>query len=649
LSFANRGIIIMGALFPALPLLFNPQNLTLKMTITNPRGLAPLSIAIIITLTIIPQCLAAKAADEAVAVETAWSVDRARPGDAILLAIVADIKKGFHLNADERQIKSFEDFKPIPTKVTVVEAPDIITIESPHYPPAVPFRAQYANGDLMSYNGRIVIYLPVRLETAAAAGSLELELQLQYQACTDTYCLFPKKVSLKVSLPVAETGAAVSKINTVLFAGYNPAVTDLDTTGVDFDLFGWTFSINTASGSGLILLLVVAAFGGMLLNFTPCVLPLIPIKIISLSHVAQNRRQCFMLGLAMFLGVLVFWLALGAMIALVSGFSATNQLFQYPAFTIIVGIIIAIMATGMFGFFSMRLPNFIYMINPEQDTLRGSFGLGILAAILSTPCTAPFMGAAAAWAATQPPWTTLVTFAAIGIGMALPYLVLSASPALVEKMPKTGPASILIKEVMGLFMLAAAAYFIGVGLTAIFSSPPNPPSKLYWWPVMLFCLAAGGWLAVRTLQVASAQKIKATFTALGILVIAFSAWGAVRLTDKGPVDWVYYTEERFKAATNERKAIVMVFTAEWCLNCKAMEQGVLTSPAIVTLFKRDNIVPMKVDITGHNPAGKAKLREVGNLTIPLLVIFAPDGRQVFKNDYYTVEQIKKAVARALQT
>jgi thiol:disulfide interchange protein DsbD len=240
---------------------------------------------------------------------------------------------------------------------------------------------------------------------------------------------------------------------------------------------------------------MTAALGGMLLNFTPCVLPLIPIKIISLSHVAQNRRQCFLLGLAMFLGVLVFWLILGMLIALVSGFSATNQLFQYPAFTIIVGIIIGVMASGMFGFFAMRLPNFIYMINPEQDTLHGSFGLGILAAILSTPCTAPFMGAAAAWAATQPASTTLATFAAIGIGMALPYLVLSASPALVEKMPKAGPASVLIKEVMGLFMLAAAAYFIGVGLTTIFSAPPNPPSRLYWWPVMLFSLAAGGWLA----------------------------------------------------------------------------------------------------------------------------------------------------------
>jgi thiol:disulfide interchange protein DsbD len=305
------------------------------------------------------------------------------------------------------------------------------------------------------------------------------------------------------------------------------------------------------------------------------------------------------------------------------------------------------MATGMFGFFSVRLPNFIYMINPEQDTLPGSFGLGILAAILSTPCTAPFMGAAAAWAATQPASTTLTTFAAIGIGMALPYLVLSTSPGLVEKMPKTGPASVLIKEVMGLFMLAAATYFIGVGLAAIFSTPPNPPSRIYWWPVMAFSLAAGGWLAYRTLQIASGKKIKAFFTGFGILVIAFSAWGAVRLTDQGPIDWVYYTEKRFEAANNDKKVVVLVFSAEWCLNCEALEQGVLNNPKVAELFERNDVIPMKVDITGNNPEGKAKLREVGNLTIPLLVIFSPSGEQEFKSDFYTVEQILDAVNNAL--
>ena len=614
----------------------------------NKRWFGPLVLAIFATFILIPHGLATNDADEAVAVKTVWSVNHARPGDSVLLAIVADINKGFHINADERQLKSFEDFKPIPTKISVVEAPDAITIEAPRYPQAKPFKAQYAAGDLMSYEGQIIIYLPIKLEETVEPGSLDLKLKFQYQACTDSYCLFPKRITLTETLSVVKTGTTVSKINQEFFTGYDTPEAAPTTTDVDFDLFGWAFSIDTATGFGLFLLLVTAAFGGMLLNFTPCVLPLIPIKIISLSHVAQNRKQCFMLGLAMFLGVLVFWLALGVMIALVSGFSATNQLFQYPAFTIIVGIVIGIMATGMFGFFSMRLPNFIYMINPEQDTLQGSFGLGILAAILSTPCTAPFMGAAAAWAATQPPSTTLATFAAIGIGMALPYLVLSASPALVEKMPKTGPASVLIKEVMGLLMLAAAAYFIGVGLAAVLSSPPNPPSKLYWWPVMLFSFAAGGWLAYRTLQIASGKKIKAFFTVLGILVIAFSAWGAVRLTDQGPIDWVYYTEKRFEAATNERKVIVMIFTAEWCLNCKVIEQGVLNSPRILTLFKRDNVVPMKVDITGNNPAGKAKLRNVGNLTIPLLVIFSPNGKQVFKSDFYTVEQVLDAVTDAMQ-
>ncbi len=589
------------------------------------------------------------AEEEVVTVTTAWPVDRARPGDSVMLAIVADIKEGYHINADARQAKPFENFKPYPTKVTVVDATPGIIMELPRYPRAVPIEVQYATGDLMSFEGKTVIYLPIRLEDTLMPGELSLKLEFEYQACAASYCLFPKKVKFDESLAVVETGATISKINRELFAGYGAGPTVEHSRGVDFDLFGWTFSIDISSGLGLILLLLTAAAGGVLLNFTPCVLPLIPIKIISLSHVAKNRRQCFMLGLAMFLGVLAFWIALGIMIALVSDFSATNQLFQYPAFTILIGLIIGGMAGGMFGFFSMRLPHFIYMINPQQNTLRGSFGLGILAAILSTPCTAPFMGAAAAWASAQTWAITLATFAAIGTGMAFPYLLLSASPALVRKMPNTGPASVLIKQVMGLFMLAAAAYFIGVGLVSFFSTPSAPPSKIYWWPVMSFGIAAGSWLAYRTLRITSKMKLKAIFTGAGILVIALSVWGAVRLTDQGPVAWVYYTPQRFEAATANRKIVVMVFTAEWCLNCKALEQGVLNNPKIVKLLTREDVVPMKVDITGNNPEGKAKLREVGSLTIPLLIIFSSNGEQSFKSDFYTVDQVYDAITSALNS
>jgi thiol:disulfide interchange protein DsbD len=588
-------------------------------------------------------------ASDVVQVKTAWSVDRARPGDPVVLAVVIDIKDGIHINADARQVQPFEDLKLYPTKVQIVAATEGVTIEAARFPQAIPVKVDYASGALMSFEGRTIIYLPMKLDAQINPGIIELELKVEYQACSDTYCLFPQKTRLKETLSVVESGAATSKINEELFANLFSGAMASPAGGVSFNLFGWQFSINTSSGFGWIVLLLTAALGGLLLNFTPCVLPLIPIKIISLSHAAENRKRCFLLGLVMSLGLLAFWIGLGILIAGVSDFTATNQLFQYPVFTLLVGSIIGIMALGMFGFFSIRLPQFIYLINPQQDSLRGSFALGILAAVLSTPCTAPFMGAAAAWAATQSPLTTVSTFAAIGGGMALPYLLLSAFPHLVNRMPKAGPASELIKQVMGLFMLAAAAYFLGVGISALLSSAPNPPSKFYWWPVMGLVAAGGIWLAFRTPALAGKKITKTVFVSLGLILMVLPIWGALRFSDEGPINWTYYTPERFEAAIAQRKTVVMDFTAEWCLNCKVLEESVLHDQRIINLLAQEHIVPMKVDITGSNPAGKAKLKAVGSLTVPLLVIFAPDGNPVFKSDFYTVNQILGAVETALNS
>ena len=586
--------------------------------------------------------------DDPIRIRTAWSVERARPGEPVALAVIVDIKDGFHINADASQVRPFEDFKPYPTRVQVMAATEGVTIETARFPPAKPIKVDYSSGALMSFEGRAIIYLLMKLDEQIMPGSIGLEIKVEYQACSDRYCLFPQKKLLKETLSVVESGATLAKINQELFADLDSGALIPSSETVDFNLFGWEFSINTSSGFGWMVLLLIAAFGGLLLNFTPCVLPLIPIKIISLSHAAQDRKRCFFLGLAMSMGVLVFWIGVGILIALVSDFTATNQLFQYPLFTILVGAIIGIMALGMFGFFSVRLPQFIYLINPQQNSTQGSFGLGILAAVLSTPCTAPFMGAAAAWAATQTPLTTLTTFAAIGGGMALPYLILAAAPKLVNRMPKAGPSGELIKQVMGLFMLAAAAYFLGVGIGALLSSPPNPPSKIYWWPVMGFVASGGSWLAYRTMRLATKKIIKTVFVSLGIILIALPIWGAVRLSGEGPIDWVYYTPERFDQAVKQRKIVVMDFTAEWCLNCKALEESVLHDHKITDLLANEDIIPMKVDITSNNPAGKAKLKEVGSLTVPLIVVFAPDGKAVFKSDFYTVNQVLRAVQEVLE-
>jgi thiol:disulfide interchange protein DsbD len=312
----------------------------------------------------------------------------------------------------------------------------------------------------------------------------------------------------------------------------------------------------------------------------------------------------------------------------------------------VLGAFIAVMAVGMGGLFSIRLPNVVYTINPKQDSFFGSFLFGVMTAVLSTPCTAPFMGAAAAWAATQSAIVTLTVFGAIGFGMAVPYLILAAFPHLVEKMPKAGAASEVIKQVMGLLMLAAAAYFIGVGLSGFMQQEGAPPSRLYLWVVAACVASAGLWLSWRTLSIAKKTPSRIVFTLLGVMITIASILAGTRLTEDGPIDWEYYSPETLKEKLDEGDVVVIEFTAEWCLNCKLLESTVLHSPRVVEAFSADDVTPIKVDLTGNNVLGNKLLNDVGGLRIPLLIIMGPDGEEDFRGDFYTVDQVLEAIKKS---
>jgi thiol:disulfide interchange protein DsbD len=230
--------------------------------------------------------------------------------------------------------------------------------------------------------------------------------------------------------------------------------------------------------------------------------------------------------------------------------------------------------------------------------------------------------------------------------MALPYLVLSAFPVLVHRVPRTGPASNLIKQVMGLLMLAAGSYFLGTGLAGMLATPPDPPTQAYWWFVALFIGAAGAWLAWRTIQLAQRLRQRLLFGGLGVALVLVAIAIGIRFTERSPVNWIYYTPARLADAQRQNKVVVIEFTAAWCLNCHALEQAVLHQRSVFTLLNSQDVAPIKIDLTGNNTEGNKKLVEVGRRTIPFLIVYSRDGKPIFSSDAYTVEQLKEALKQA---
>lgn len=602
------------------------------------------------------------------------------PGGELVLAVEISHAQGWHTQANAAALgKLPEGVEQIPTEV-LIEAPPVMVVGAVQWPKVVLVSGAAlgeASLKIAVFEGRALAYVPVLVAPGAPAGEVKVTVRVKYQACDESMCVPPEDEAHAVVVrvdPGVQGGAG--RGDPALFAGFDPSVFSrmrAGQGGAEGPPPTPPRAAPNPAGSflgieaprSLLGLALLALLGGAVLNLTPCVLPIIPIKIMTISQHAQAKGRGLTLGLAMASGVFAFWLGIGVLAIGVTAFADPTRIFGIWWITLAIGLLIAIMSLGLMGLFQFNLPQRFYLINPKADTAWGSFWFGVMTAVLGLPCFGFVAGALLAGVAALPKSATLVIFACMGVGMAAPYLVLSAKPGWLARIPRTGPGSDLVKQVMGLLLLAAAAFFVGTGLIALVAQHPYLAKHLHIWAVASLGAVAGLWLLARTIQITSRPAHRLVFSLLGVGIAAagvYYALGETRLarenwearqaaTGTAPGQlitgaWIPYDERVFQEAREKGHVVVLDFTADWCITCQVLKRTVLDAQPVAGVLKDKDVVSMVVDLTSTTAPGWKMLAALGRKGIPTLAVYGRGPGEPWVGNAYTSQTVLDAIARA---
>ena len=389
---------------------------------------------------------------------------------------------------------------------------------------------------------------------------------------------------------------------------------------------GGAGSSSEVGGSALVAL-AFAFVGGILLNLMPCVFPVLGIKVMGfVEHAHGESRAMRVQGWMFAAGVLASFLALaGIMLALRAGGAQLGWGFQLQSPTVVTLLaalffVLALNLSGVFewGAFAQSMTSNVSARGRYAD----AFLAGVLASVVATPCTAPFMGAAVGFTLTQSSANALGVFAMLGVGMALPVLLLAHFPALLRKLPRPGAWMETFKQVLAFPLYATVAW-----LTWVLGAQSGNDAVLALLAGLVL-IAMAAWMYGRWEH--SARPWRA---AVAILLAAAGlavAWPAAQPTAAAAsaaraneIDWQEWSPEKVALLTSQGKAVFVDFTAAWCVTCQVNKRVALNNAAVVRAFGEREVVALRADWTRHDPRITATLAQLGRNAIPVYALYLP--------------------------
>jgi thiol:disulfide interchange protein DsbD len=538
--------------------------------------------------------------------------------DGGTLTVTITIPEKWHVNANE---VTDEFLKP-----SSIEAKaEGIEFAEPVWPKPIKEYNEALELEILTFRETFSVELPVK----SASGNYDSSgttVTFHYQACDNSICLAP--ASKTISLSEIAAGTKSSNVNSG--AKKNDSENEVAAASAANDA-------SASASAGIIALLFFAFLGGIILNLMPCVLPVLSLKLFSLiKQAGESRGRLLALGGATTAGILCSFWALAAVVAAVKaggGSAGWGMQFQSAGFIAFMVVILTAFAMSFFGVFEVWLP---WGATTKMDEaghkagFAGAFFTGALLVLLSTPCSAPFLGTAMGFAFAQTTPVLFLFFTAAGLGLALPYMLVSAFPKILKVFPKPGPWMVKLQKVMGILLLVTVAWLLWIvneqaGLTGV------------WLMVAMVTGSSGFSTAIGKYAPPGTSFKREVFAICGSAAILVAAWIVsigpqyeqaasekfnARMQEQMTADgWYRYSPALIEEFAKANRTVFIDATADWCLTCKTNEAAVLNRDEFRRAMDSLNVALVKADWTRETPEVNALLKSMHKSGVPAYAIY----------------------------
>jgi len=519
------------------------------------------------------------------------SVDRLRPGDSFEFAVRATVREGFHIGAADPAAT-------FPASLTL-KAPKGVKFDKPVFPDAVRLESPLSPGEkLPIYEGTFVVKVRGRVDESAALGPAAIEAVLETQGCKDDQCSPPEKTELKVSTEIAARGADITPTDSDVFASTSSASGPAD---------------KLAGMNSVVRFLWLYVFG-ILLAFTPCVYPMVPVTVgYFSSQGGQTRGRAVMLAAIYVLGLALTYSVLGVVAALTGGVFGAAM--QTPAVLVGIALVLVALALSMFGLYEIKPPSFIESRSFGRSGALGAFLMGLIFGIVAAPCVGPaVLSLMALVAKIGSPVMGFFMFFALSLGIGTPLFFLAAFSA---KLPAPGMWMVAVKKLAGFLLIGAAAYFL----------QPLLPEKIGAYLLPMVLVATGIYMGFFEKSVRVTRLAHSVTRVAGAGALVFAVFMAVPHPNKARMTWEPYSPEKLAAAEKEGRPAMVDFTAKWCGVCKELEHGPFSDVKVIKASEK--VRRLQVDGTDRDdPKVKAAEKKFSVKGYPTVVFLDENGREV---------------------